>query len=103
VLALGSPTLRPFLFGDSYSHSVPVLQIMAWTSVLGFQNYVLWYGVLAARRERAVLVVQIAGLALNVAINAFAIPLYGPTGAATALVISDLAVVAGQVALIQDR
>jgi O-antigen/teichoic acid export membrane protein len=100
VLALSSPTLLPFVFGDAYSHSVPVLQIMAWTSVFGFQNYVLWYGVLAARKERAVFVVQLAGLALNVAVNAVAIPLYGPSGAATALVVSDLVVVAGQVILI---
>jgi O-antigen/teichoic acid export membrane protein len=100
VLALSSPSLLPFVFGDPYSHSVAVLQIMAWTSVLGFQNYVLWYALLAARKERAVLVIQIAGLLVNVAINAFAIPLYGSSGAATALLISDLVVVAGQVVLV---
>src|SRR5207249_9994292 len=48
VLVLSSPTPLPFLFGASYSHSVPVLQIMAWTSVPGFQHYVLCYGVLAS-------------------------------------------------------
>jgi O-antigen/teichoic acid export membrane protein len=100
LLALSSPTLMPFVFGDVYSHSATVLQIMAWTSVLGFQNYILWYGLLAARKERAVLVIQIAGLVVNVAINAFAIPLYGSTGAATALLVSDLVVVAGQVVLV---
>lgn len=100
ALALISPTLLPLVFGDAYSHSVTVLQIMAWTSVLGFQNYVLWYGLLAARKERAVLVIQSAGLVVNVGINAFAIPFYGSAGAATALLISDLVVVAGQVILI---
>jgi O-antigen/teichoic acid export membrane protein len=100
VLAFSSPTLLPFVFGGAYSHSVTVLQIMAWTSVLGFQNYVLWYALLAARKERTVLFIQIAGLVVNVAINAFAIPLYGSTGAATALLIADLVVVAGQVVLI---
>jgi O-antigen/teichoic acid export membrane protein len=100
LLALGAPALLPFLFGDPYAHSVVVLQIMAWTSVLGFQNYVLWYGLLASHKERAVLVLQLAGLVLNVGINAFAIPLYGQNGAAAALVISDLLVVVGQAALI---
>jgi O-antigen/teichoic acid export membrane protein len=100
LLALSSPTLLPFVFGDAYSHSVTVLQIMAWTSVLGFQNYVLWYALLATRKERAVLFIQIAGLAVNLGINAVAIPLYGSTGAATALLISDLVVIAGQVVLI---
>lgn len=100
LLALSSPTLLPFVFGDAYSHSVTVLQIMAWTSVLGFQNYVFWYALLAAHKERAVLFIQIGGLAVNLAINALAIPVYGSTGAATALLVSDLFVIAGQAVLV---
>jgi O-antigen/teichoic acid export membrane protein len=100
VLALSSPTLLPFVFRDAYSHSVSVLQIMAWTSVLGFQNYVFWYALLAAHKERAVLFIQIGGLVVNVAINAFAIPFYGSTGAATALLVSDLVVIVGQAVLL---
>jgi O-antigen/teichoic acid export membrane protein len=99
-LALSSPTLLPFVFGGAYSHSVAVLQIMAWTSVLGFQNYVFWYALLAAHKERAVLFIQIGGLAVNLAINALAIPVYGSTGAATALLVSDLFVIAGQAVLV---
>ncbi|MDP9227048.1 MAG: polysaccharide biosynthesis C-terminal domain-containing protein, partial [Actinomycetota bacterium] len=100
ILALSSPTLLPFVFGHHYTQSVPVLQIMAWTSVFGFQNYILWYGALASRQERAVLGVQVGGLVVNVCVNAFAIPMYGASGAATALVVSDLVVVAGQTFLI---
>jgi O-antigen/teichoic acid export membrane protein len=100
LLALSSPTLLPFIFGDAYSHSAMVLEIMAWTCVLGFQNYVLWYALLATHKERVVLLIQVAGLVVNVAINAVAIPLYGSTGAATALLVSDLVVIAGQVVLI---
>ena len=100
LLALSSPTLLPFVFGDAYSHSVTVLQIMAWTCVLGFHNYVPWYALLATHKARAVLLIQIAGLVVNVSVNAVAIPFYGSTGAATALLISDLVVIAGQVVLI---
>jgi O-antigen/teichoic acid export membrane protein len=73
---------------------------MAWTSVFGFLNYALWYGVLASHLERTVLFIQLAGLAVNVAINLAVIPFYGPSGAAAALVISDLLVVAGQAILV---
>jgi O-antigen/teichoic acid export membrane protein len=100
LLAVSSPTLLPSVFGHSYFHSVPALQIMAWTSVLGFQNYIFWYALLAARKERAVFYIQIGGLGMNVAINAFAIPLYGSSGAAAALLVSDLVVIAGQVILV---
>jgi O-antigen/teichoic acid export membrane protein len=100
LLALSAPTVLPFVFGDSYAQSVPVLEIMAWTSVFGFLNYVLWYGVLASHLERTVLFIQLAGLVVNIAINLVAIPLYGPSGAAAALVISDLFVICGQVILV---
>ena len=100
VLAIGAPTLLPFIFGDRYAASTSVLQVMAWTSVLGFQNYVLWYGVLATHKERAALGVQLVGLVVNVALNLVASPLYGATGAALALVISDLVVVVGQTMIV---
>jgi O-antigen/teichoic acid export membrane protein len=103
LLALSAPAVLPFVFGDPYSHSTAVLQIMAWTSVLGFQNYILWYGVLASHGERTVFFIQIAGLVVNVAINAVAIPLYGPSGAAAALVVSDLVVIGGMAVLVQRR
>jgi O-antigen/teichoic acid export membrane protein len=102
-LALSAQTLIPLVFGDSYTPSATVLQVMAWTAVLGFQNYLLWYALLAARRERAVFFIQVAGLVVNVAINAIAIPLYGPTGAAAALLASDLVVIGGQAVLVERR
>jgi O-antigen/teichoic acid export membrane protein len=80
-----------------------VLQILAWTSIFGFQNYLLWYGLLAVHREKSVLKIQVLGLIVNVAVNAWAIPRYGPSGAAAALVASDLVVVIGQVLVLQRR
>jgi O-antigen/teichoic acid export membrane protein len=80
-----------------------VLEIMAWTSVFGFQNYLLWYGLLAVHLEKSVLKIQIVGLIVNVAVNAWAIPRYGPSGAAAALVASDFLVVAGQVVVLHRR
>ncbi|HEU5217000.1 MAG TPA: oligosaccharide flippase family protein [Gaiellaceae bacterium] len=103
ALAVSSPTLLPAVFGPSYAASAPVLQILAWTSVFGFQNYLLWYGLLAVHREKSVLKIQVLGLVVNVAVNAWAIPRYGPSGAAAALVASDLVVVMGQVVVLQRR
>lgn len=100
MLAISSPTLLPLVYGHPYTHSVAVLQIMAWTSVFGFQNYILWYGVLASHQERPAFAVQAAGLIVNVGINAVVIPLYGANGAAASLVVSDLIVVVGQTFLI---
>lgn len=103
ALAVSSPTLLPGVFGPRYTAAVPVLQILAWTSVFGFLNYLLWYGLLAVHREKSVLKIQVLGLIVNVAVNAWAIPRYGPSGAAAALVASDLVVVIGQVVVLQRR
>jgi O-antigen/teichoic acid export membrane protein len=95
LLTLASPDLLPFIFGHRYAGSVAVLQILAWTLVLTFPNYVLWYGLVARRRERQAFFVAAAGLLANVVVNAIAIPVYGPSGAAAALVVSEIVVLGG--------
>lgn len=91
-LAVGSSDLLPFVFGSNYAASVRVLQVVAWTCVLAFQNYVMWYAILAARLERRVTVIMIVGLVFNVALNIVLIPRDGAVGAAVALVASEFLV-----------
>jgi O-antigen/teichoic acid export membrane protein len=102
LLVVGGEPLLTFVFGDRYGESADVLSVLAWISVLGFQNYVLWYGILACHREKDVVGIQAAGLVLNAALNVVFIPRWGGMGAAVALVISDFIVVAGQ-ALVVHR
>jgi O-antigen/teichoic acid export membrane protein len=99
-IAFSGADVIPFAFGSRYDESVPVLAILAWTIVFSFQNYILWYGILATHRERAVLPIQATGLALNIALNFALIPLWGASGAAVALLISDAWTVAGQAWLV---
>jgi O-antigen/teichoic acid export membrane protein len=103
LLAVAAPLLLPLVFGEKYRVAVPVLEVLAWTTVCTFGNYIFWYGIIVAHEERAALVVQLAGLGVNVAANAVAIPLWGPTGAAAALVLSELFVVVGQARIVHRR
>lgn len=96
VLTLGGETVLVTLFGDRYRDSAVPLAILAWSMVLGFFNYLLWYSLLAAYREGAKLLIMVVGLGLNVALNSVLIPAYGPRGAAISLVASDLLVVLWQ-------
>jgi O-antigen/teichoic acid export membrane protein len=89
VLAVGGGDIIRAVFGDAYDDSGPVLTILSGTVVLAFLNYLLWYGLLATHRERGRAPAMVAGLALNVGLNAWLIPLHGARGAAVALVISD--------------
>ena len=100
VLAVGGGDIVTTLFGDSYRDSGDVLLILGWNVILGFQIFLLWYGLLAAHRERGMAVLMAAGLGLNVALNFALIPSFGPKGAAAALIASDAFVLVGQAVLL---
>jgi len=103
VLAFASTELVTAVAGDRYRESGEPLAILGISIVLGFLNYLLWYGLLAAYQERRKLLIVAVGLGVNVGLNLLLIPPYGPTGAAIALVLSDLLIVAWQAALIHRR
>jgi O-antigen/teichoic acid export membrane protein len=100
LLSIAGGTLITFVFGARYHASGPVIAIMAWTLVLGFQNYVFWYAILAIRRERRVLAILVGGLAVNALMNVVLIPRFGPSGAAATLLVSDFVILASQVPLV---
>ena len=100
VLAFASTDLVTAIAGDRYRASGKPLAILGISIVLGFLNYLLWYGLIAAYQERRKLLIIGVGLGVNVGLNLLLIPPYGPTGAAMALVLSDLLIVAWQATLI---
>jgi O-antigen/teichoic acid export membrane protein len=101
VLTAGGGTILTLLFGARYRDSAAPLSILAWSIVLGFFNYLLWYSLLAAYREGAKFMIVLVGLVLNVGLNLVLIPPYGPRGAAISLIASDLLVVAWQAVLVR--
>ncbi len=62
VMIAGGGDIVTFLFGDRYHASGGVLLLLGWNVVLGFQIYLLWYGLLAAHRERGMAVLMAAGV-----------------------------------------
>jgi O-antigen/teichoic acid export membrane protein len=102
VLAFASTDLVTAIAGDRYRASGEPLAILGISVILGFLNYLVGYGLLAAYQERRRLLISAVGLGVNVGLNLLLIPRYGPTGAAVALVLSDVLIVAWQAVLI-DR
>ena len=86
-LAVASRPILTTVFGDKYAESAGTLAILAAVVVLTAQNYVLWYGIFAGRKEGLVIGVQAAGLAVNAALNLALIRAFGAEGAASALVV----------------
>jgi O-antigen/teichoic acid export membrane protein len=95
-LVFASDDLVTAVLGARYASAGTPLAIIGGCIVLGFLNYLLWYALLAAYRERRRLLILAVSLALNVGLNALLIPRYGPTGAAVVLVVSDFLIVSWQ-------
>lgn len=103
ILGLGAHDILALLFGERYAISTGALQILAVVVVLSFLNYLLWYGLLAAKLERGKAAIMFLGGCISIGLNALLIPLHGIEGAAIALVASDTLVVAAQLAMIHRR
>jgi O-antigen/teichoic acid export membrane protein len=99
-LAFGSDDLVTAVLGNRYESAGTPLAIFGGCIVLGFLNYLLWYALLAAYRERRRLLILAISLGINVGLNILLIPPYGPTGAAVALVVSDVLIVASQTGMV---
>jgi O-antigen/teichoic acid export membrane protein len=103
VLVVCGDELVTFVLGDRYKDAAEPLAIISGSMVLGFLNYLFWNALLAAYEERAKLKIMLVALPLNVALNLVLIPPYGPTGAAIALLASDLLVGIWQVLVVDRR
>jgi O-antigen/teichoic acid export membrane protein len=82
ILFAAADPLVGLVYGSGYDAAIGLVQILAIACLPHFLNS--WSGnVLVARgRTRAVVIVQAALLATNVAVNLWAIPTHGPEGAA---------------------
>ena len=86
---LAAPVIR-LLFGASYSPSVPVLQLLAWSAVLVTLRGNFRHTLNAVGKQKLDLMCAAAASGLNVGLNLIFIPRYGIIGAAWATVISEI-------------
>jgi O-antigen/teichoic acid export membrane protein len=103
VLGLGGTDIITFAFGDAYAEAGDVMAVLAVTVVTNFFSYLAWYALLAARREGRRIPAVITGLVLNVVLCVVLIPRHGAVGAATALVVSDVFMVAWVLVVVHTR
>lgn len=77
--------------GDGFEQAAVPLRILAPALVFTFVNTVFASLLIAMNRQRALIVVSLAGLTLNVLANLYAIPRFGYVGAAVTTVVSEAA------------
>lgn len=95
--------LVTLLFGSRFSEAGTALAVLVWSSPVWAVNMVLTGVLRAAGAERAIAKATGAGLALNLAVNVWAIPTYGIVAAAAATIATELLVLAVQSLLVARR
>lgn len=88
LVVLAGP-LVTLVAGDGFEDAVAPLRILAPALVFTFVNAVFAGVLIALNRQRALILVSLAGVTLNVLANLYAIPRFGYVGAAVTTVISE--------------
>ena len=83
-----APIVLPFVFGDSFSSSVPVLQIHLWACCFLYMRVMLSHWLVAEKFAQFSLLSHALGAVANVALNMLLIPRFGAIGAAYATLVS---------------
>ena len=93
VAAAASVIARPilvFLFGNAFAAATPPFHILLFGLPVVFAIWILHAAAISVDRERLLLRTGLVGLAVNVGLNLYAIPYYGPNGAAFATVAGEV-------------
>ena len=88
LLVFAGPLVR-LVAGEDFESAIAPLQILSLAIVPAFVNAPLALLLVALDRRRDLVTASVAGLALNVGMNLWAIPAYGYTGAAVTTVVSS--------------
>jgi O-antigen/teichoic acid export membrane protein len=90
LVVLADP-LVALVAGEGFERAALPLRILAPALVFTFVNAVFAGLLIALNRQRALILVSLGGLTLNVLANLYAIPRFGYTGAAVTTVLSEAA------------
>lgn len=77
-------------YGADYAGSIPVLRLVVWYTTFSYIGAVRSIWILAKNYQKYIWAVNLAGAAMNIILNFFAIPCWGMMGAAAASVFAQL-------------
>ena len=86
---LAMPIIR-FIFGQGYTSSTPVLQILIWTLAITTIGSIYTQGLIGTGQEKRYAVAMVTGTVSNIILNVIMIPRLGITGAALATICAEL-------------
>lgn len=91
------------LYSSSYANSSAIFQIMVFTLVSTYPNYILGSSLFSLNRQKSVFRVVFSALIFNLILSVSLIPILGGSGAALAELISGLSILSGYIWFLRDR
>jgi O-antigen/teichoic acid export membrane protein len=90
-----APEIARVVAGDDFVDAATPLRLLLCASLPAWISGLLGYALIAAGRQRSVLMLSLAALVLNVALNLALVPSYGPDAAAAVALGSEVFLVVG--------
>lgn len=87
IICIFLPYYFSFLVGTNYMSAIPVIPVLC-LAVLFSGMYIFAPGLGIEKKTKQITLVNLGGLAINIALNLILVPLYGAIGAATSTLIS---------------
>ena len=84
--------LSALVFGEGYTRTADILQILIWYTVVTMVGNVFANALLIENRQRRILAIRVGGLAINVTLLLALLPWVGVQGAAVASLIAEIVV-----------
>jgi PST family polysaccharide transporter len=103
LVAAAAGFVIPMIWGARYVEAVPLLRVLYLTAAPLYVGFVCSFTAYALHLEHATLRVLALAAALNVALNAVAIPVAGPVGAAWTTLATELFIAVRLVAIVRRR
>ena len=89
ITLLANPIVT-LLYGNAYSHSVPILQVLVWYTTFSYLGPIRNIWILSENKQKYIWIINMSGALTNIILNALLIPFLGMAGAAWASLITQI-------------
>ena len=104
ILSAMAPTLVPLYYGDAFSASAGVLEVLVFSVMFaGWASVIRTQRLIPEGRDTVYVVSMFAGAVVNLVMNTLLIPAYGAMGAVAGTMVAELLILVIQATMVRSR
>lgn len=90
IVTFLAPLIIKIMYGNEYINSISILRIIVWYTTFSYLGSARTIWIMAESKHNYLMLINSAGVFLNIFINYMLIPVYGISGAAIATVLTEI-------------